>query len=100
MDTTGKLSETIPEIEAQLLNEGWTYQGEEELIAAEPTPEEKPAESKIYYSLYDWLFSTNSSPSAEAKGKLNLIKPGGGALCVEMGFTWTFPRNQDATHTT
>ena len=41
MDTTGKLSETIPEIEAQLLNEGWTYQGEEELIAAEPTPEEK-----------------------------------------------------------
>ena len=22
---------------------------------------------------------------------------GGGALCVEMGFTWTFPRNQDAT---
>ena len=20
----------------------------------------------------------------------------GGALCVEMGFTWTFPRNQDA----
>ena len=21
---------------------------------------------------------------------------GGGALCVEMGFTWTFPRNQDA----
>ena len=21
----------------------------------------------------------------------------GGALCVEMGFTWTFPRNQDAT---
>ena len=20
-----------------------------------------------------------------------------GALCVEMGFTWTFPRNQDAT---
>ena len=41
MDTIGKLSETIPEIEAQLLNEGWTYQGEEELIAAEPTPEEK-----------------------------------------------------------
>ena len=23
--------------------------------------------------------------------------PGGGALSVEMGFTWTFPRNQDAT---
>ena len=22
---------------------------------------------------------------------------GGGALCVEMGFMWTFPRNQDAT---
>ena len=22
---------------------------------------------------------------------------GGGALCVEMGFTWKFPRNQDAT---
>ena len=22
---------------------------------------------------------------------------GGEALCVEMGFTWTFPRNQDAT---
>ena len=22
---------------------------------------------------------------------------GRGALCVEMGFTWTFPRNQDAT---
>ena len=21
----------------------------------------------------------------------------GGALCVEMGFTWTFPKNQDAT---
>ena len=21
----------------------------------------------------------------------------GGALCVEMGFTWTFPGNQDAT---
>ena len=21
----------------------------------------------------------------------------GGALCVEMGFTWTFPRKQDAT---
>ena len=41
MDTIGKLSETIPEIEAQLLNEGWTYPGEEELIAAEPTPEEK-----------------------------------------------------------
>ena len=41
MDTIGKLSETIPEIEAQLLNEGWTYQGEEELIAAEPTPKEK-----------------------------------------------------------
>ena len=20
-----------------------------------------------------------------------------GALCIEMGFTWTFPRNQDAT---
>ena len=39
---------------------------------------EKPAESKIYYSMYDWLFSTNSSPSAEAKGKLNPIKPGGG----------------------
>ena len=37
MDTIGKLSETIPEIEAQLLNEGWTG----ELIAAEPTPEEK-----------------------------------------------------------
>ena len=24
-------------------------------------------------------------------------KNGGGALCVEMGFTWTFHRNQDAT---
>ena len=24
-------------------------------------------------------------------------KQGRGALCVEMGFTWTFPRNQDAT---
>ena len=58
---------------------------------------EKPAESKIYVSMYDWLFSKNSSPSAEAKGKLNPIKLGGGALCVEMGFTWTFPRNQDAT---
>ena len=23
--------------------------------------------------------------------------PGGGALCVEMGFAWTYPRNQDAT---
>ena len=22
---------------------------------------------------------------------------GGGVLCVEMGFTWTFPRNEDAT---
>ena len=22
---------------------------------------------------------------------------GGGALCVKMDFTWTFPRNQDAT---
>ena len=32
---------------------------------------EKPAESKIYVSMYDWLFSKNSSPSAEAKGKLN-----------------------------
>ena len=21
----------------------------------------------------------------------------GGPLCVEMGFNWTFPRNQDAT---
>jgi hypothetical protein len=58
---------------------------------------EKPAESKIYVSMYDWLFSKNSSPSAEAKGKLNPIKLGGGALCVEMGFTWTFPRNQDTT---
>ena len=28
------------------------------------------------------------------RGAKNL---GGGALCVEMGFTWTFPRNQDAT---
>ena len=36
---------------------------------------EKPAESKIYVSMYDWLFSKNSSPSAEAKGKLNPIKP-------------------------
>ena len=35
---------------------------------------EKSTESKNY-SLYDWLFSTNSSPSAEAKGKLNPIKP-------------------------
>ena len=24
------------------------------------------------------------------------LKIRGGALCVEMGFTWTFPRNQDA----
>ena len=38
---------------------------------------EKSTESKNY-SLYDWLFSTNSSPSAEAKGKLNHIKPGRG----------------------
>ena len=44
---------------------------------------EKPAESKIYVSMYDWLFSKNSSPSAEAKGKLNPIKPegGGGTVC-------------------
>ena len=24
-------------------------------------------------------------------------RKGGGTLCVEMGFTWTFSRNQDAT---
>merc|ERR1719420_743913 len=41
MDTIGKLSETFPEIEAQLLNDGWRYEGEEKLIAAEPTPEDK-----------------------------------------------------------
>ena len=29
--------------------------------------------------------------------KIDLNTQGGGALCVEMGFTWTFPRNQDAT---
>ena len=29
---------------------------------------------------------------------INYVVSGGrGALCVEMGFTWTFPRNQDAT---
>ena len=32
----------------------------------------------------------NAGPSQD-------LKSGGGALCVEMGFTWTFPRNQDAT---
>ena len=29
------------------------------------------------------------------QGRRNRAR-GGGALCVEMGFTWTFPRNQDA----
>ena len=28
---------------------------------------------------------------------LNCAKTWVGALCVEMGFTWTFPSNQDAT---
>ena len=28
---------------------------------------------------------------------IEFLLGGGGALCVEMGFTWTFPRNQDAT---
>ena len=28
---------------------------------------------------------------------INGQNKGGGALCVEMGFTWTFPRNKDAT---
>ena len=41
------------------------------------------------------------------KGRLRKIKKNdirlltqkkrGGALCVEMGFTWTFPRNQEGT---
>ena len=26
-----------------------------------------------------------------------VLRRGGGVLCVEMGFTWTFPRSQDAT---
>ena len=30
-------------------------------------------------------------------GFTGLPKTGGGALCVEMGFTRTFPWNQDAT---
>ena len=34
-DTIGKLSETIPEIGAQLLKQGWTPEGKEELIAPE-----------------------------------------------------------------
>ena len=33
------------------------------------------------------------SNNIRSKGRWNR---GGGALCVEMGFTWTFPRNQDA----
>ena len=37
-DTISTRSETIPEIEAQLQNEGWRHD-DEELIAAEPAPE-------------------------------------------------------------
>ena len=29
--------------------------------------------------------------------KMDRNGKGGGALCVEMGFAWTFPKNQDAT---
>ena len=36
------------------------------------------------------------SPPQFLADQLTLSQPGG-ALCVEMGFTWTFPRNQDAT---
>ena len=35
--------------------------------------------------------------SLRAIHKRRLSRGGGRALCVEMGFTWTFPRNQDAT---
>ena len=45
----------------------------------------------------------NEQPTAELaratvlQGRRNNEDEGGGALCVEMGFTWKFPRNQDAT---
>ena len=38
-DTIGKLSETIPEIGAQLQVQGWTPEGKEELIALEEKEE-------------------------------------------------------------
>merc|ERR1712110_348132 len=40
-NTIGKLIETLPEIKAQLLNDGWTLEGEEELLTDEPAPEGK-----------------------------------------------------------
>ena len=40
-----------------------------------------------------------SPVSASMRPSINDVPifQGGGALCVEMGFMWTFPRNQDAT---
>ena len=71
-----KQSDVKDEAKEKHLEEVPQYQMTESTILPE-----KPAESKIYFSMYDWLFSTNSSPSAEAKGKFNPIKRGGGTVC-------------------
>ena len=36
------------------------------------------------------------SGNEEKGGTVLPLMDAWGALCVEMGFTWTFPRNQDA----
>ena len=38
-----------------------------------------------------------ASASGLQGGRVESGGGGTGALCVEMGFMWTFPRNQDAT---
>ena len=54
-------------------------------------PESEVPESNIQVSLV--LFTIGQLD--DVFGQSIFIRPP--ALCVEMGFTWTFPRNQDAT---
>ena len=50
----------------------------------------------IYYIHRMYLINRVGEVVVGNLQKCQWLTTGGGALCDEIGFTWTFPRNQDA----